>query len=281
MKSVENDMMSIAKTSLQEINYMKTAIKNTNRIDFMAKRLIHLEEAFTITRLEAKLNTQGLEYLMNIVGIMIPQIERGLSQYEHITHKLEVLLDAPDNLSNGLLSHSVIRPGILQNFLWQVELNLKVHYPDYELVSDKVEHYYNLPAINFKYDNDILPIQIPLFVKHYTQHALYLYNLRAVPVPYHINARLSENMDPSSYTWLHPKHQLIAMSYSTYVPIDIACVHNCFYFGNTYFCEQVFLIQHSTKHTCESAIYYELNINMIKQLCNFTYYPSLILNPQY
>ena len=36
---------------------------------------------------------------------MIPQIERGLSQYEHIIHELEVLLDALDNLSNGLLSH--------------------------------------------------------------------------------------------------------------------------------------------------------------------------------
>ena len=102
--------------------------------------------------------------------------------------------------------NSVIRPGLLQNFLMQVELDLKVHYPEYELVLDKVEHYYNLPLINFKYDNDFLAIQIPLFVKHYTQQALSLYNIITVPVPYHINARLSENMEPSSYTWLHPKH---------------------------------------------------------------------------
>ena len=115
----------------------------------MARRLIHMEEAFINTRQEAKLNTQGLEYLTNIVGIMIPQIERGLSQYEHIIHELEVLLDALDNLSNGLLSHSVIRPGPLQNFLMQLDLDLKVHYPEYELVLDKVEHYYNLPLINF------------------------------------------------------------------------------------------------------------------------------------
>ena len=121
---------------------MKTTIKNTNsRIDFLASRLINLEEAFINTRQETKLNTQGLEYLTNIVGIMIPQIERGLSQYEHIIHGLEVLLDVLDNLSNGLLSHSVIRPGLLQNFLMQVELDLKVHYPEYELVLDKVEHF--------------------------------------------------------------------------------------------------------------------------------------------
>ena len=118
IESVEDDMMSIAKASLHEINHMKTTIKNTNsRINFMAKRLIHMEEAFTNTRQEAKLNPQGLEYLTNIVSIMKPQTERGLSQYQHIIHELEVHLDALENLSNGLLSHSVIRPGILQNFL--------------------------------------------------------------------------------------------------------------------------------------------------------------------
>ena len=127
-----------------------------------------MEEAFVNTRQATKLNTQGLEYITNIVGIMIPQIGRGLSQYEHTIHELEVLLDALDNLSNGLLSHTVIRPGLLQNFLMQVELDLKVHYPEYELVLDKVEHYYNLPLINFKYNHDILAIQIPLFVKLYT-----------------------------------------------------------------------------------------------------------------
>ena len=39
IESVEDDMMSIAKASLHEINHMKTTIKNTNsRIDFMGRR---------------------------------------------------------------------------------------------------------------------------------------------------------------------------------------------------------------------------------------------------
>ena len=58
MECVEEDMMSIAKASLHEIIHMKTTIKNTNnRIDFMARRLIHTEEGFINTRQEAKLNT--------------------------------------------------------------------------------------------------------------------------------------------------------------------------------------------------------------------------------
>ena len=49
VESAENDMLSIAHAYLHEINHVKTTIKNTNtRIDFMSKRLIHIEEAFQI-----------------------------------------------------------------------------------------------------------------------------------------------------------------------------------------------------------------------------------------
>ena len=101
-------------------------------------------------------------------------------------------------ISNGLLSHSVIRPVILQNLLLQVKFDLKVHYAEYELILDKVEHYYNLPLIYVKYDNDILAIQILHFVKHYTQQTLHLYDLRTVPVLFHVNAKLLKNMESSS-----------------------------------------------------------------------------------
>ena len=46
-----------------------------------------MEEAFTRTKEKAKLHTQGLEYLTNILGIFIAQIERALSQYEHLILK--------------------------------------------------------------------------------------------------------------------------------------------------------------------------------------------------
>ena len=61
---------------------------------------------------------------------MIPKYEKGLSQYEHIIHELYVLLDVFDYLSKGLVLHSIIRPGILQEFQFQVELDLQVHYPE-------------------------------------------------------------------------------------------------------------------------------------------------------
>ena len=123
-----------------------------------------------------------------------------------------------------------------------------------------------------------MTIQIPLFEKQYTQQALSHYNLRTVPVPYHINARLSENMEPSSYTWRHPKHQLPAMSYSTYIPLDIANIDNCFHLG-THTVVNKYSLPNSVINILVRVLYIMSYIGMLKQICNFTYYPSLILEP--
>ena len=46
-----------------------------------------------------------------------------------------------------------------------------------------------------------------------------------------------------------------------------------------YFCEQSFITHHSTGHTCESVIFYNLEIAIIKTLCTFTYYATLNPDP--
>ena len=91
-------------------------------------------------------------------------------------------------------------------------------------------------------------------------------------MPYHINQELIEDQSKG-------KHDLLAMSYSTYIPLDHVEIQNCFKFGNMYFCEQSFITHHSTGHTCESAIFYNLEIAIIKTLCVFTYYATLNSDP--
>ena len=45
-------------------------------------------------------------------------------------------------------------------------------------------------------------------------------------------------------------------------------------------CTQNFLTQTQTEHTCESAIYMNVSINLIKKLCVFEYFPSQNVHPQ-
>ena len=152
-----------------------------------------------------------------------------------------MLIDAIDNLSNGLLSPSVIRPGELQIMIGELELILRKEFPQYTLALSLAELYYNIPMVKFMFLKNMLGVHIPLFVQHHTQKALDLYHLKTIPVPYHINQELIEdqsNGNPEmdqSYTRLQPKPDLLAKSYSTYIPLEHVEIQNCFKFGNMYF----------------------------------------------
>ena len=39
-----------------------------------------------------------------------------------------------------------------------------------------------------------------------------------------------------------------------------------------FYCEALFVVKHETKHSCESAIYFNLGTNIIKENCNFRFY---------
>ena len=224
IRALHTDMMAVAKATLQDINTVKNDITHTNhRIDIATTRLGNLQKQVIQHESDIKTTAIGLEYVSYLLGVILPQMERGLSQYEHIMHKLDMFINAIDDLSNGNLSPAVIRPGILQSFISQVENDIRNYFPEYTLALNVAETYYNLPIVRFAFQNNMLAIQIPLFVQHHTQQALNLYNLRTVPVPYHINENIFQDDDgkPSSYTWLHPKHQMLAMSYSTYIALTL------------------------------------------------------------
>ena len=46
-----------------------------------------------------------------------------------------------------------------------------------------------------------------------------------------------------------------------------------------YYCEELFLVKHKTKHSCESAIFYNLDENTIKRNCHFRYFYNTTVIP--
>ena len=132
-----------------------------------------------------------------------------------------MLIDAIDNLSNGLLSPSVIRPGELQIMIGELELILRKQFPQYTLALRLAELYYNISMVKFMFLGNMLGVHILLYN---IQKALDLHHLQTVQVPYHVNQELMEDQSKGnheldqSYTQLQPKHDLLAMSYSTYIP---------------------------------------------------------------
>ena len=46
----------------------------------------------------------------------------------------------------------------------------------------------------------------------------------------------------------------------------------CKCIGYKFYCEELFVVKHKSKYSCESATYFNLGSEIIKEKCNFTYY---------
>ena len=42
--------------------------------------------------------------------------------------------------------------------------------------------------------------------------------------------------------------------------------------GNEFYCEELFVVKHKSTYSCESAIYFNLTIDIIRNNCNFDFY---------
>ena len=183
-------------------------------------------------------------------------MERYLALHERVKSELDHILDALDNLSNNLLSHSVVRPSALRRM---------------------IEH----PVSSFDYVDGILGVFVPLFIRPNLQEPMYVYNVKTIPVPYHINSEMvDETESEKAYTQIIPDTEMVAMNRDIYINVDHSELKQCITFSLMYFCEQTFLMKHTSEHTCETAIYHEQSPDLIKDKFNIQYYPELGLTPQ-
>ena len=133
--------------------------------------------------------------------------------------------------------------------------------------------------ISFDYQEGILGIQIPLFIKPRLQEPLVLFNIKSIPVPFHVNeALVDENENKYTYTQVPTTTEILAMSNDTNINLDYKELNQCIKFSILYFCEQLFLMKHTSEHTCERAIYHNESPDIIKDKCKIQYYPDL--NPE-
>ena len=197
-------------------------------------------------------------------------MERYLALHERVKSELDHILDALDNLSNNLLSHSVVRPSVLKRLIEHVKQQLAEKYTNYELVITEVHDYYNLPVSSFDYVDGILGVFVPLFIRPYLQEPMY-----------HINSEMIDATESEkAYTQIIPDTEMVAMNRDTYINVDHSELKQCIKFSVMYFCEQTFLMKHTSEHTCETAIYHEQSSDLIKDRCNIQYYPELNHTPQ-
>ena len=101
----------------------------------------------------------------------------------------------------------------------------------------------------------------------YTQQPLILYQLETVPVPI-----VGKNTKADSYTQLQIKKPCLALNTEMYINIRQQELATYKRIGYEFYCEELFIVRHKSIHSCESAIYFDLDKDIIKQNCYFIFY---------
>ena len=190
--------------------------------------------------------------------------------YNEFISQLCIYTKAVRILAKGYLQISLITPLKLQEIIDSVkEMFIKTN-PDYDIVIKRLHLYYNMKLVTFGIDRKgNLIIQFPIFVQPYTQQLLILilYQLETVPVPI-----IDINIKADSYTQLQIKKPYLALNTEMYINIQQQELATCKRIGYKFYCEELFVVRHKSIHSCEGAIYVNLDKNTIKRNCYFMFY---------
>ena len=83
---------------------------------------------------------------------------------------------------------------------------------------------------------------------------------------------LDTNKDAHSYTHLHVNKPYIALNSETYISLTQQELRSCKKIGDEFCCEELFIVKHKSSYSCESAIYFNLSTDIIRNNCNFDFY---------
>ena len=219
--------------------------------------------------MELYLQDEGVSnYAINSILFLITVREKYVRMYERFIEELKLYSRAIKGLSKGYLPISLLPLSKLEKILSEVRIAIAKSNKDYDLVLTRLYLYYDMKLVTFGIDNQRnLIVQFPVFVQPYTQKRLVMYQIETVPVPI-----LDENKQAHSYTELKIEKLYIALNEETYITLCSQELKMCKRIGYEYYCEELFVIKSKTRYSCTSAIYFNLESDVIRENCEFQYY---------
>ena len=194
--------------------------------------------------------------------------DKYIAMYRELIIHLHTYVSAIRILAKRYFPNTLIKPDKLQEILTEVKNSLHITNQDYTLVLDRLHLYYDMQLVTFSVDKDMnLVIKFPVFIQPYTQKSLILYQLETVPVPI-----LDRNNEAQSYTHLQVRKPYIALNSETYISLRQQELRSCKRTGHEFYCEELFVGKHKSSYCCQSAIYFNLTTDIIKNNCNFDLY---------
>ena len=201
---------------------------------------------------------------------------------EHVVTFREAVRAARDFLdviaivTQGRLPRALISDNQLREILGKVDAMVKRNYPDYVLAATHISHYRDMKMVTFAVDQQThsLIVTFPAFIKNYKQPPLLLYEVETVPVPI-----LDKNVKANSYSQVRIEKSYIAAGNDYYIQLRISELLMCKSISYIYYCEELFVIKCKSRHSCVSAILYNLGQAIITKNCKFDYYYNITVPP--
>ena len=256
------------------VKSLKTVIDTLN---LLHDRQTELEKLVT-TQLftEVKHAGDALDYSVEL------QLFLELAKEEHVTKYKEVdkagreLLDAIPILSQRRLPRSLLPNQGLKGILTEVDKMVKMNYPDYELAANHISHYRGIELVTFSVDRvtHSLIVTFSVFIKDFKQPPLSLFEIETVPVPIP-----DKNRQADSYSHVRIHKSYIAAGMDYYIQIRMTEMLMFKSIGYIYYCEELFVVKHKSKHSCASAIFYELGPQQVIKNCKFDYMYNATVPP--
>ena len=152
---------------------------------------------------------------------------------------------------------------------------IKTQNPDYVLALPHITDYYDMRLVTFGLDDQgKLVICFPIFIKEYKKEPMTLYRLETVKVPI-----TDTSTEADSYTETAITQPYLASNKEYYIQLVLPELVMCKKIRVTFYCEELFLVKHKTKLSCESAIFYNLTRDVILENCKFNYFYNTTVLP--
>ena len=267
LMQLENSMLIYGVYNAKMLEKLINTVHNIHNTTSSHERLFPGQQS-SLTLKSLYAHSLGLHYYsINSLLYLRTIHDRYIAPYRELISQLWIYVSAIRILAKGYLPNTLVTPSKLKEILSEVKTALQTSNPDYDLVIHRLHLTYNMQLVTFGIDKDKnLIIQFPVFIQPYTQQ-LILYQLETVPVPI-----IDHNTQAQSYTHLQIEKPYIALNSEAYIFICQQELRPCKRIGYKFYCKELFVVKHKSKFSCESAIYFNLDAETIKEDCNFMFY---------
>ena len=252
LKQLENDFLMYGKYNVAQLQDIVSTVNGLQNRTMQLEKLLTGKDLFTLQVAHMQLDISGRMTFIHKMNLYVHSVlERQIRLYEWLLGNLKDLLNAIGILSTGHLPPYLFPPTILENITTNALAMVMKTHPNFVLAIKHLTEYYDMKMATFGIDTDgNMIIAFPVFAQDHTSQPQTLYEIETVKVPIH-----DLNTDANRYSEVRYSKPYIAINMDYYIQLRIQELRMCKQIRHTYYCEELFLVKHKSKHSCESAIF--------------------------